>query len=56
MHKNDAGGKSTQVCDMADYITQGDALSGYLWASQAEHDDICLINPGASYSTKWIFL
>ena len=37
-------------------ITRGDALSGYLRASQAEGNDICLMNPGASYSTKWIFL
>lgn len=55
MHKPDAGGKSAQVCDMAGYIARGDALTGYLWASQVERD-ICLINPGASYSTKWIFL
>lgn len=39
------GRKTTEVCDMANRITQGEALNKYLGVSQAEWESYLLEKP-----------
>lgn len=42
------GRKTTEVCDMANYITQSEALNKYLGASQAEWECYLFDKPQGS--------